>query len=313
MTSSRRYPHVNRQPSRVGGWLAAIMDILLAGCFIVSAAAKLWSIDQFEMYVYSYGLFSLNLTFILVRLCIGVELALGIMLLIGWRRRTVLLAMLAMLLFFSLFLCYAALRGRTDSCQCFGQLADMPPAVSLLKNAVLTLLTLVALRLQREQKWLGVVVSVVGLAVPFIVSVPDSWMFGASHERYNSAALKEVVSGKWKVESESAASGHPSPSSSHLSPRLLAFVTPGCPYCQMTRQKLDAMAERNQLADGAIVYIEPKDIGDSLFLAITYGARPLLLLMDGDSVTATYHYRNINERQIVKKMKNEKGEMRNGK
>ena len=276
--------------------------ILLAVVFIVSAVAKMFGIDQFELYVYSFGLFPLNLTFVLVRLCIGIELALGAMLLTGWRQRHTLLAMLAMLLFFSLFLCYAALRGRTDSCQCFGQLADMPPTLSLLKNALLIALTLAALRLQREQKsrrtWLVVVLATASLATPFIVSVPDSWMFGTSHERYNAEALTEVTS-VYECGSQ-LATDHCTPTT-----RLLAFVTPGCPYCRMTRQKLDAMAERNDIPDGAIVYIEPNAIGDSLFLAVTYGARPLLLLMQGDSVVATYHYRNINERQIVKTLKEE--------
>ena len=281
MTSSRRDTVIR-----------CTLSILLAAVFIVSAVAKIFGIDQFELYVYSFGLLPLNLTFVLVRLCIGIELALGVLLLTAWRRRTVLLAMLAMLLFFSLFLCYAALRGRTDSCQCFGQLADISPTLSLLKNAVLIAITLVAIKIQREQRhkllWLAIALFVAALATPFIVSVPDSWMFGASHERYNEDALGETLN-QSNIQT--------------LDNSLVAFVTPGCPYCRMTRQKLDAMAERNNLPEGAIIYIEPKDIGDSLFLAVTYGARPLLLLMQDDSVTATYHYRNINERQIVDALK----------
>jgi hypothetical protein len=196
---------------------------------------------------------------------------------------------LVALLFFCLFLCFAALRGRTDSCQCFGQLANMTPTLSLLKNAVLVIMTLAALRLQgkqsRKRTWLAAVLTAAALATPFIVSVPDSWMFGSSHERYNREALKDVECGDRETD------------------RLVAFVTPGCPYCRMTRQKLDAMAVRHNITDEAIIYIEPKDIGDSLFLTVTYGARPLVLLMHGDSVMATYHYRNINERQIVKALK----------
>lgn len=285
MTSS---PSIKRAPR--------VLSIVLAAVFIVSAVAKLFSIDQFELYVYSFGLFSLNVTFILARLCIGIELALGIMLLTGWQQRIVLSAMLAMLLFFSLFLCYAALRGRTDSCQCFGQLADMPPAISLLKNAVLIVLTLLALKIQKEPAWLVAVLAVAALAAPFVISVPDSWMFGTSHERYNAEALGEALE---------------QTNNQAIKQSVVAFVTPGCPYCRMTRQKLDSMAERNNLPENAIIYIEPKDIGDNLFLAVTYGARPLvLLLMDGDSVIATYHYRNIKERQIVKTLK---GETRNEK
>ena len=303
-------PHdtpASRPPRRKSGWMSTALTILLAVVFVVSAVAKLFGIDQFELYVYSFGFFPLNLCFILVRLCIGIELALGVLLLVGWHRRWILTAILAMLLFFSLFLCYTALHGRTDSCQCFGQLADMPPALSLLKNAVLIVITLLAIKLQCKQRhrpeWLAVVLTLAAMATPFIVSVPDSWMFGASHERYNKDALREFRIRSSELGVIATAPGQLQTPNSELR-TLIAFVTPGCPYCRMTHQKLDAMAERNGLPDGSIIFIEPQDIGDSLFLAITYGARPLLLLMQGDSVTATYHYRNINEQQIVKTLKN---------
>ena len=294
-----------------------LVRILLGAVLILSAGAKLWSIDQFELYIYSYRFFSLNLTFILARLCIGIELALGVLALTGWHRRIVLGTMFAMLLFFSFFLCCAALIGREDSCQCFGQLADMPPAISLLKNSVLILLNLICLKAtsgksieesrshiveeensRKSQKtnttklrnWLTGIIIAAAMATPFIISVPDSWMFGPSHERYDAEALHEALEGKTCDNGVIDLYRH-----------VVVFVTPGCPYCKMTRQKLDAMAQRNFFHPGDIVYIEPNDLPDGMFIRITYGARPLILLMDsGGEVVATYHYRNINERQISK-------------
>ncbi|MBR6292145.1 MAG: thioredoxin family protein [Bacteroidales bacterium] len=292
-----------------------IVRILLGAVFILSAGAKLWSIDLFELYIYSFRYFPLNLTFILARLCIGAELALGVLALTGWHRRPVLATMLAMLFFFSIFLCCAALIGREDSCQCFGQLADMPPAVSLLKNSVLILLTLLCLRRAKESRsgkveesksgkvedtkrnkiraWLTGIIIAAALATPFIISVPDSWMFGPSHEHYDAEALHEALEGetndRFVIEQDRC---------------LVVFVTPGCPYCKMTRQKLDAMSQRYFFHPGDIVYIEPDDLPDGMFLRITYGARPLILMMDRDKVVATYHYRNINERQIVRFLRN---------
>ena len=319
-------------------WLSKVCSILLALTFIVSALAKLWSADQFEIYVYSYGFFPLDTAYVLARLCIVTELVTGAMLLIGWRRRLWLTVSLAMLLFFSVFLCYAALIGRQDSCQCFGRLADLPPAASLLKNAVLVMVTLLCMRwdvvaaqavsrergdsgrsnrpaqleevdgysgrsnrpaqleggdgfsgrsnrlAQRVYRWLVPVLIVAAIATPFIVSVPDSWMFGESHERYNAEALNEL-----EIPNEPVC--------------VVAFVTHGCPYCRMTRQKLETMVARNGLPQEAIVYFEPNEIGVEQFIKITYGARPLVLLVQDGEVTATYHYRNINERQIVKAFK----------
>jgi len=272
--------------------LTTIFSILLALLFITSALAKLWSADQFEIYVYSYGFFPLDVAYILARLCIAAELVVGVLLLTGWRRKWVLTAALAMLLFFSIFLCYAVLVGREDSCQCFGQLADLSPTVSLLKNAVLVVVTLLCMkwnarveeRRRKTHRWLVPLLMVVAVALPFIISVPDSWMFGESHERYNEERLMEL-----DLPQESTC--------------VVAFVTHECPYCRMTRQKLDTMVGRHKLPKDAVVYIEPKDIGVEQFINITYGARPLVLLMQDGEVVATYHYRNINERQIVKAFK----------
>ena len=277
--------------------IGLIIRLLLGVIFVASAAAKLWSIDRFELYIFSYGFVSLNLSFLVARICIGVELALGVLLLTGWLRRLTLTLVALILLAFSIFLGFAALVGRTDSCQCFGQLADMPPAVSLLKNALLLVLTLLCTRLsasaegRRWHRWAAAVIAAAALAVPFAVSVPDNWMFGATGEIYDEKALAEVLDEKLDS----------------LEPRnsnkIIAFVTPGCPYCHMTRQKLDYIAARHHLPTESIIYIEPGDIGSRLFLETTRGASPLVLLIEEGTVSATFHYRNINERKITRALR----------
>lgn len=269
---------------------AVVLRVLLALLFIVSAVAKLMAIDDFELYVFSYGFFSLNVVYVLVRLCIGAELLLGLLIAAGWWRRWVNLAALAMLLFFSLFLCYAALNGRNESCQCFGRLADMPPAVSLLKNAVLILMVLVynklsASMVHNHRRWMtyvAVACGVVAMVVPFVVSVPDSWMFGPEDGIFDRELLQQTVEEQHWDEGQ----------------KLVAFVTPGCPYCKMTRSKLTSIANRHDIDEASIIYIEPDDIGSDLFLKITYGQRPLVVMLDEGKPVVTYHYRNINERQI---------------
>lgn len=287
-------------------WLRIALRVFLSVLFVFSALAKLFGIDQFELYVYSFGFFPLDVCFVLARLCIGVELAIGVLIAIGWFARTVRLITLLVLLFFTLFLCYAVLVGRSDSCQCFGQMLDLSPTVSLLKNAVLMALVLLYYRLHFSYSkscicsrlWRLVVACVVVLAavaVPFIISVPDSWMFGRSNEVYNQAALKEAISADGALAYAQAGEER----------RVLAFVTLGCPYCRMARQKLGSIADRNLLDTADFLFVEPADISDSLFLQITYGARPLVLLLDSGRVVATYHYRNIDEREIAAFLRSE--------
>lgn len=278
-----------------GSIVALVLRVLLAAVFIVSAVAKLFAIDDFELYIFSYGFFSLNVSYLVARLCIAAEFLVGLFLALGWWARWVQLLTLVMLILFSLFLCYAALVGRTDSCQCFGRMADLSPAQSLLKNAVLIGITLVYAKLSRYSRRssvsriiLTVVFVVSAVVAVFCISVPDNWMFGPEEGRFNRGLLEESMAPEGALAEHHLAEGR----------QLVAFVTPGCPYCRMTREKLASIVSRNHLDTMRFHYFEPQDLPDALFLEITFGQRPLVLLLDNGTPVATYHYRNISEKEI---------------
>lgn len=284
--------------------------------FCLSAVAKLVAIDDFELYVYSFGWLPLNVSYVAARLCIGWELVLGALLMAGWRKKTMRLATLLTLVAFSLLLCYLALVGRNESCECMGKLVEMSPTVSLLKNAVLIMLVLLGVRGKGEmrdekgemrkekdvlkgERWKVVVAFVVGLmllALPFVVSVPDSWGFGPNREPYGETALKEATEGDGALLRMGLGEGR----------KLVVFVTPKCPYCKLARKKIDGMKHRHDLKEGSVVYVEPTDIGEEVWLGITYGSRPMLLLMENQEVKATYHLRNVDEDEIVDFLKGER-------
>lgn len=278
-----------------GSIVALVLRVLLAAVFIVSAVAKLFAIDDFELYIFSYGFFSLNVSYLVARLCIAAEFLVGLFLALGWWARWMQLLTLVMLILFSLFLCYAALVGRTDSCQCFGRMADLSPTQSLLKNAVLIGITLVYAKLSRYSRRssvsriiLTVVFVVSAVVAVFCISVPDNWMFGPEEGRFNRGLLEESMAPEGALAEHHLAEGR----------QLVAFVTPGCPYCRMTREKLASIASRNHLDTMRFHYFEPQDLPDALFLEITFGQRPLVLLLDNGTPVATYHYRNISEKEI---------------
>ena len=286
--------------TRLNKVLAIVLRVLLAVLFFVSSLAKLLAIDDFELYIFSYGFFSLNLSYIVARLCIAAEFLLGLFIALGWWKRWVNLLTLVVLFLFSFFLCYAAMVGRTDSCQCMGRLVDLDPAQSLLKNAVLIVLVLLYSRWSTDSdkggtlKLVLTVVFVLGVtAGVFGLSVPDNWMFGPEESRYNKELLEESISPDGLLAADSLTTGN----------HLVAFVTPGCPYCKMSRQKITSIAQRNHLDTTRIHYYEPDDLGDTLFLRITFGQRPFIVMLADGKPCVTYHYRNINERQITKYLK----------
>lgn len=122
--------------------LASVLKILLGAVFIFSAVSKYVTIDSFEIYVYSFGLFPLVMCFYLSRLLIAAELLLGIALISHRNHRFTSITSLLFLLFFVGFLVYAHLIGRTDNCHCFGDLLPFNPVQSILKNAVMIVVLL---------------------------------------------------------------------------------------------------------------------------------------------------------------------------
>lgn len=127
----------------VNKW-ASVVKLLVGVAFIISALSKMVTIDSFEMYVYSFGIFPLVPCFYFSRMLIAAELLLGVGLMSHRYHRLSTITSLLFLVVFIGFLVYAQLIGRTDNCHCFGDLLPFNPVQSILKNAVLIVAILFA-------------------------------------------------------------------------------------------------------------------------------------------------------------------------
>lgn len=300
-------------PSKAARVVALVLRMALGALFIVSAIAKLIGIDRFEIYIFSFNLLPLTWSMMAARLVIVAELLVGIGLIANIAKRLVDTCALLMLVCFTLFLGYAALSGRTDSCQCMGILVEFDPLQSIAKNAVLLLLLVVAMGARpwswrpRWFVWLPVVLA--PTVTVFVLSAPDNWLFGPSDEIYNAEQLDSAIAPDGELAPLNLAEGR----------HAVAFLSPGCQFCRMADEKLTHICRRNGLDSTAFVYIIPAAdstvapltldtvsfirpghlVPPMTFALITYGQRPMLMLMENGKVTATCHYRNINEKQIV--------------
>ena len=304
-------------PSKAARVVALVLRMALGALFIVSAIAKLIGIDRFEIYIFSFNLLPLTWSMMAARLVIVAELLVGIGLMANIAKRLVDTCALLMLVCFTLFLGYAALSGRTDSCQCMGSLVEFDPLQSIAKNAVLLLLLVVAMGARpwswrpRWFVWLPVVLA--PTVTVFVLSAPDNWLFGPSDEIYNAEQLDSAIAPDGELAPLKLAEGR----------HAVAFLSPGCQFCRMADEKLTHICRRNGLDSTAFVYIIPAAdstvapltldtvsfirpghlVPPMTFALITYGQRPMLMLMENGKVTATCHYRNINEKQILEFLK----------
>lgn len=294
--------------------LASCVRVILGCFFLVSAAAKLLNMDEFEIYVFSYNILPLNLSFLAARLVVVGEALIGAGLISHIWKKFVDTTTLIVLTLFTIFLGYAAIIGRTDSCQCMGQLVDLDPMQSILKNAVLMLVLLFAMGAKEwswRPKWfIWVPVMIIPFVVVFCISCPDNWMYPQGEEQYDHEYFSKAMSSEGDLADLHLTEGR----------HLVAFLSSTCHLCQMANDKITHIYRRNDIDSSLIVYITyakdstiaPLTIEDTsfkrpcyivppmTFAFITYGQRPMVFLIEDGKVEATFHYRNINEGDIVK-------------
>lgn len=118
--------------------LAKILLIIIGVFFILSAVAKLFPVIQFEFLLGSFSL-PWSWTPYIARTIIGVELVLGILLLLRFRlHRLAIPLSIRFLIFMTLVLVYRWMTAGADAeCGCMGDWLSMTPLQSILKNIAL--------------------------------------------------------------------------------------------------------------------------------------------------------------------------------
>ncbi|MDY5968686.1 MAG: DoxX family membrane protein [Bacteroidales bacterium] len=165
------------------------LKLTLGFLFLLSAFSKFVDIDSFEIYVYSLGFVGQAFSQVASRLVITGEVLLGVMLISGrWHKLTMACTAL-LLLGFTLLLAYLAMSGHTDSCHCMGELMPFSPAQSILKNALLLMVTLAAYRFSnvawRVPWWLAALLA----ALPIALTV----MFGYKGLVYLTGFMRDYL------------------------------------------------------------------------------------------------------------------------
>ena len=159
--------------------LPLALKMLLGLVFIVSAVLKIFDMDKFEIYIYSYHFFSLNFSFLVARAAIIAELVMGIGLVSNCFHKLMWWGSVVMLGAYTLLLIYALVLGRTDNCHCFGDYLQFNPWQSILKNGVLLSLFALIYRVKgwnfRGQRWALVGVLAACTVAVFAVSTPDNF------------------------------------------------------------------------------------------------------------------------------------------
>jgi len=213
------------------------LKVLLGLMFIVSAVLKVFDMDRFEIYIYSYHFFSLNFSFLVARAAIIIELVLGIGLVSNTLHKFYWWGSMAMLFGYTLLLIYALVLGRTDSCHCFGDFLQFNPRQSLLKNGVLMLLFLLVYRTKEWKtpfSWLifslALMASTIGV---FAASPPDNFTSAYDSDQNLQDELFYDLLNESPLDHLNLTEGK----------QVICFYSTGCEICQMAAQKLSLMQQ----------------------------------------------------------------------
>lgn len=156
--------------------VAWLLRFLLSGVFIFSAYSKLIAPGLIEIILVDQGFASSReAVAVYVRLLIGLELALGLLLLQpNYLKRIVIPASILFLIGFTAYLFYTGfILGEKDNCGCFGEMLKLSPTESIIKNILLLIPALALFRILREGKrnaLIPLLIIIVSLAAVFVLS-----------------------------------------------------------------------------------------------------------------------------------------------
>lgn len=293
--------------------LRLTIRLLLGVFFIGTAVLKLLSIDNFEIYIYSFGLFTYTWTTFFSRLLIFIELLIGIGVILKIYFKQIWWLTMLMMVFFTVFLIYAAIFRNDSNCHCFGSLVELNSAQSIVKN-IITLALLFFIRNEQShdyklvlKKWL-----VAGtMTLPFVVSfvlLPMDVIYNKIHsgkENVNTTAFYESISGSTYIDLQQGR-------------YLINYALAGCKYCKLGAEKVTMMIDRHGIShdrlkffvggsDEAIArFIEVTGTEDyehwkipaPQFIAITYGKFPLYVFIEDGKVVKAGDFRIVDDKEI---------------
>ncbi len=292
-------------------WIKVILRIFLGAFFIFSAYSKLDAIAPFDIYIYRSTFLTYDLATILARLVIGFEIIAAFSLLSKVGYKVIWKLTLLFVLIMSGFLLWQFVAGESDNCFCLGELMELSPEESLLKNAIL----IFALLLVKDLAPLKVHWAIVGLAIvasiltPFIVSPPDIFLKGQFNPAdHNQVALDDAIS------------NGEIPPRFIKGKRLLSFYSMNCKYCKMSSERISALVDKHGINKAQIGILfggtegNPVDFFEEThsqffdfsrlhkdpFLKITKGRMPLTLLIDNGKVISEMNYLTIDEEEITR-------------
>lgn len=220
--------------------------------FIVSAVLKLLSLDSFELYIYSFDIVNFVWSGLAARAIIACELLVGILLIAKIRYKEAWWLAMLMLAGFSLLLVYVMLFRHDSNCHCMGDLVEIKPSISLIKNLIAIALLLFVRKeddyqigpLGRKLVIIGAFVA--ALMPPFVLFPMDGVynLFAKSDGLEYSEIDFHALMADSTMQDVDLAHGN----------YIVGVISSGCGFCKTSCLKMSEIVSNNQLDTNKILY-----------------------------------------------------------
>lgn len=268
-------------------YLPWTIRIIISFLFLISAVAKLYpspyfAISTFEVkQLYPMG-FSEDFAVFFSRILIGIELALGILLLQNnYLRRIIIPSTILMLVVFTTHLTIDTIQngGNSGNCGCFGSLLPMTPIEAIIKNVVAIILLAIYLYVvpkitnEKSNFWVLTTVTFASILTLFMIAPIQPKVEEIvteevetpleSVETFNTQTTESIAitptetttSEETKTETAKPVSDEPTPQKSGYAQyfsnidkgkKILALFVPGCDHCRDVAKELTEMKAKNK-------------------------------------------------------------------
>ncbi len=280
-----------------------------------SAIAKLSSMESFELYIFSFGFAGFDLSSIVARLIVISEMLLGMGLILNLFYKQVKWLTALSLAGFSIFLLWRAVLGDTESCHCMGDIVDMNPVQSLVKNLVLGIMLAFAWNQTggtfARQGLISLVAAAAVSVTVFAVNPPDMfYRIGPDSESHDLIAEKFIP----VADSLGLTEGR----------RIICFYSASCEHCANCASKMAGIIRRHSIPTDSVhvVFMQTHVNQDSVstafyhehgedlilpdsylhpysFIPLTNGSMPLVTLFRNGELIKEYDYLSLDEKELA--------------
>lgn len=228
---------------------AIFISVALGFIFLYSAYTKLYPvIETFEFTFVDIGIANWYSAPIIARLLIGLEIFLGLLLILNYQLKKFTLPLtIALLVFFIIYLSIQiAINGNKGNCGCFGEHLKMTPLQAIIKNILMVLAAFIVYRFYNgwKIKFNALFLCLVGttaLSLPFVFNPVDySYTSNNMDEKVNYPLELNLL-----YEPEDTSKVEVPKIELRTGKHIISFLSLSCPHCRIAAKKFRLIKKNN--------------------------------------------------------------------